>query len=344
MSTLSGLYGRVARARRAWYQQADRQLRLGRPVISIGNLVVGGSGKTPVVASVAQLLQEAGERPAILSRGYARRSKARVVVVNDGTGMAVSASEAGDEPCMLARALPEVPLVVCASRYEAGRVAEARFGATVHLLDDGFQHIRLARDIDLLLVSGADLEEAVLPSGRLREPLDAARDADALLVPGSAADAARVGDVLGVTTTFSLTPSRGALRVLAPFTGGPASTRGTRVVAVAGIARPARFFDDLRVDGFDVAQSFAFRDHHWFTPHDVQVACDAALALGAAGIVTTEKDAVRLEPLLERAASLGSLPWACVPYSVRVEPADRFRTWLLGRLAHVRRSTSMEPA
>jgi tetraacyldisaccharide 4'-kinase len=242
---------------------------------------------------------------------------------------------------MLARALPDVPLIVCASRYQAGRVAEARFGATVHLLDDGFQHIRLARDIDLLLVSSADLDEAVLPSGRLREPLDAARGADALLVPGTAEDAARVGGVLGVPTTFSLTPSRGTLRVLAPFANAPSSARGTRVIAVAGIARPVRFFDDLRVDGFDVVQSFAFRDHHWFTARDVQVACDAALALGAAGIVTTEKDAVRLEPLLERAASLGSLPWASVPYSVRVEPADAFRTWLLDRLAHVRRGASV---
>ena len=149
MNLLSGLYGRVAEARRAWYGgHPARQRRLDRPVISVGSLAVGGSGKTPAVAAIVRLLQARGERPVILSRGYGRRAAtAGVIVVSDGTRLLEPVERSGDEPQMLARWLPDVPVLVAADRHRAGRVAERQLGASVHVLDDGFQHLRLARDI-----------------------------------------------------------------------------------------------------------------------------------------------------------------------------------------------------
>ncbi len=169
---LGSVYSAVTVWRRQWYaRQPSRRSRLSRPVISVGNLSIGGSGKTPVVAYIARLLVDCGERPAILTRGYGRRqSGERVTVVSDGTAIRAGVYSSGDEPLMLARALPGVAVVVSASRYRAGRLAEDQLGATVHVLDDGFQHVQIERDVDLLLVSEDDLRDRPLPGGRLREP------------------------------------------------------------------------------------------------------------------------------------------------------------------------------
>ena len=162
-------------------------------MISVGNLVAGGSGKTPVVAAVAAVLTRLGHRPAILSRGYGRSSRsADVVIVTDGTGPLVSVDESGDEPHMLARDTAGVPIVVAADRARAGHAAIDRFDSTALILDDGFQHLQLERTIDLLVLSSADFFEELLPSGRLREPLSAARAADAVLVYGTAEEADRL--------------------------------------------------------------------------------------------------------------------------------------------------------
>ncbi len=147
-------------------------------------MAVGGSGKTPLVAHLARLLQDAGHRPAILTRGYARaRPSDGVTVVSDGERLLADLDRAGDEPLMLARRLPGVPVLVSSDRYLSGRLAERRFDCSVHLLDDGFQHFQLERDVDLVVVSGADLARpGTLPSGRLREPLDVLRDASAVVL------------------------------------------------------------------------------------------------------------------------------------------------------------------
>src|SRR5262245_13934291 len=166
---------------------------------------------------------------------------------------------------MLARELPGVPVLVCADRYLAGRLAETHFDADVHLLDDGFQHVQLARSVDLLIVAPGDLVDRLLPSGRLREPIDAARAADAVLVPGSKDEATRVSDALRVRPVFQLVNRYDAMKALAPNGSIP---RDRRAVAVAGIARPERFFDAVRQQGFEVAHERAFPDHHWFTSSD----------------------------------------------------------------------------
>jgi tetraacyldisaccharide 4'-kinase len=323
LSVLSAIYGRVARARRSWYEQRPHaRRRLDRPVISVGNLVVGGSGKTPVVEALARMLRGMGERPAILSRGYARRrNEDGVVVVSDLERVLEPVERSGDEPQMLARALPGTPVLVSTDRHLAGRLAEQRFACTVHLLDDGFQHLQLARTIDLLLVSPADLEDRVVPSGRLREGLDAARVADALIVPGSSEDVARVSSALGVTDAFSVKTTFGELRPLGE--GEAPAPAGARVVAVAGIARPERFFRALRAQGWNVVAEVAYRDHHWYTPRDLAEINNAAQESHARIVVTTEKDAVRVGQ---------QAWWATLPMQVTIEPADEFRTWLRGRL------------
>ena len=332
MRFLSRLYGRAAQSRRAWYgRHPDRVHRLARPVISVGNLVVGGSGKTPVVETIARHLLAAGEHPVILSRGYGRRRTADgVVVVSDGQSTQVPAEESGDEPQMLARALAGVPVLVSPDRYLAGCLAERRFGCTVHLLDDGFQHVQLARDINLLVMSKGDLDESPLPFGRLREPLDTARAADALIVAGAEADAEAVASQTGVTLAFRLQLRQGEPRFIFKEQG---RITGRRVVAVAGIARPARFFDALRAGGWEVVREFAFRDHHWFSHRDLKAIERTAADEGATLILTTEKDAARLE-LEEVAAS--PVPWAAVPLQVSIEPA-LFLSWMQDRLREARR-------
>jgi len=187
----SQLYSALARLRRTNVETTPgASRRLNRPVVSIGNLVVGGSGKTPLAALVARLLAEAGERPAVLSRGYARTDPDDgVTIVSDGQRLRADLARAGDEPLLLARSLPGVAVLVCADRYLAGCLAEQHLGATVHVLDDGFQHMQLERDVNLLIVDRADVERPrLLPSGRLREPLSAARAADAVLVTGAEGD------------------------------------------------------------------------------------------------------------------------------------------------------------
>src|SRR6185436_16645704 len=171
---IASLYAAGARARRRYYASRPHlPRRLSRPVISIGNLAAGGRAKTPLAALVATRLRAMGERPAILSRGYGRRDTSDgVVVVRDPDGIRADLDRAGDEPLMLARRLDGVAVLVCGSRYLAGRLAEHHFGCTVHVLDDGFQHFALHRDADLVVIGRADLEGSrTLPTGHLREAI-----------------------------------------------------------------------------------------------------------------------------------------------------------------------------
>ena len=351
LGAISVLYGGVAQLRRAWYQRVPSRARsLTQPVISVGNLVVGGSGKTPVVAALARLLVERGERPAILSRGYGRRRpEDGVVVVSTPERVVEPVERSGDEPQMLARALPGVPVIVSPDRHLAGTLAERRFGCTVHLLDDAYQHLQLRRDIDLLLMSKADLDEQVLPSGRLREPIGAALGADALIVTGTEEEAEAVAARLGKTVVFRAVPHFGEARAVHAH-GGSVPLAGKRAVAVAGIARPERFFAAARAEGWDVVRELAYRDHHWFDARDIGRITAAAAAAGVEVVLTTEKDAMRLDrgpqPFDELRVApstvegQGSAPhvsgaapvWAYLPMQMVVEPAAEFAAWLAARL------------
>ena len=325
------------RVRRRWVEQHPaRRQHLSRPVISVGNLSVGGTGKSPVVASIAQWLVDQGQRPAILSRGYGRADAADgVVVVSDGTRVLAGVGRSGDEPLMLARQVPGAAVCVSPDRHLAGTLAERQLGCTVHILDDGFQHLQLARDLDVLVTTMGEFSRGrVIPMGRLREPIDAAARAQVLVVSDATAGAA-------ATEAWALGISQacGARRTLAapvaigtrdPGPGTRSSDPGPRipdpgsripdpgkVLAVAGIANPDRFVDALRDAGWQVADSVAFPDHHRYTRTDVENIQRRLQQSGAEAVFTTDKDAVRFE-------ALGALPFALyrVPLVVTFEPAE----------------------
>jgi tetraacyldisaccharide 4'-kinase len=333
LSVLSSVYGAAASWRRRWYtRDPSRQQRLTRPVVSVGNLRVGGTGKTPVVAHLCELLLARGERPAILTRGYGRtRPSEGVTIVSDGRQVVADLGAAGDEPLMLARLLPTVPVLVGSERFACGQRAERDFDVTVHVLDDGFQHVTLARDLDLLLIDERDLSDQVLPAGRLREPLANASVAHALLVTaGDASAVPHVAESLGVPIAFHV------MRVLHTprFLGAPSGhAAGEPVIAFAGIARPERFFDDLSASGRHAAETIAFADHHPYTQKDIDRVVARARAVGASLALTTEKDAVRLEGM-----DFKGLPVQTIPLSVTIEPSQQFHHWLVDRLAGARQS------
>ena len=317
---ISDLYAAIVRRRRERYsRRPDLRRRLRRPVISVGNLAVGGRGKTPIVASIARELLAMGERPAILTRGYARtQPQDGVVIVRDSTGIRSDLARAGDEPLMLARDLDGVSVLVSSDRYLAGRLAEHMLGASVHVLDDGFQHLQLDRDIDIVMIGRDDIARPVtLPSGRLREPLDTLIAADAIL----GADGDVTVESLGTEAPFFRT--RRAVRL--------PSLNGRPLLAFAGIASPARFFDDLRALGCELAGTLAFRDHHPYSRADLNAIVAAARTAGAQAILTTEKDYVRL---------LAWRPFAmridCAALTMEPDPLPEFRQWLTGSLRAAR--------
>jgi tetraacyldisaccharide 4'-kinase len=311
-------------------------------VISIGNLSVGGTGKTPVVAEVARWLVAQGERPAILSRGYKRREPVPgVVVVSDGHAVKATLARAGDEPLMLARAVPQAIVCVAEERYLAGTLAERALDATVHVLDDGFQHVRLARDLDVLVTSLGEIPQGrVLPRGRLREPADAAARAHVLVVmDANAAAAAAEAWTLGISEACGGRRAVGEPSRLGALSAAGRGTRegqtglseagllpGARVLLVAGIANPERFLDDVRGAGWNVVGEQWFGDHHAFTTGDLARIAARVSATGADVVFTTDKDAVRFE-------ALGAAPFPLyrVPLTVAFDPP----TVLFDRIATV---------
>ncbi len=319
---ISSLYAAVARRRREWYAaRPEARRRLRHPVISIGNIASGGRGKTPFTAAVARILLQLGERPAILSRGYARtREDDGVVIVRDAAGIRADVARAGDEPFMLARQLPGVIVVTSTDRYLAGRLAEHQLGATVHVLDDGFQHFQLDRDADVVLVAGADLDGVTFPSGRLREPPDVLVAADAIVALGEGISAGAHRAVFRVRRTNG-----------APVFDGPPPSPGGAVFAVAAIADPEPFFSALEDAGLRVAGRTAFRDHHPYSTRDVQKIFSDASAAGATALLTTEKDYVRL--LRHRPFPM---PVGWLPLTMEPEPLADFQRWLASSIASTR--------
>lgn len=329
---IASVYAAVARRRRQYYAARPHlQRRLSRPVISIGNLAVGGRAKTPLASLVASRLLQLGERPSILSRGYARRDAADgVVVVRDPLGIRADLDRAGDEPLMLARELDGVAVLASSSRYLAGVLAEHHFGCTVHVLDDGFQHFALGRNADLVAIAAEDLERPLtLPAGRLREPLDAAAAADAF-VAIEAMDRVKIDALAEWRPVWHARRRHGAARLAEPSGTVPSSCSGP-VVAVAGIATPPRFFADLRSGGWTIAREMPYRDHHRYSRDDVREIFDAARSAGAGAVVTTEKDLVRLLPFRPF-----PIPVAFVPMQLDLTAPDTFDTWLAATLEGAR--------
>jgi len=293
---LSAIYGGVVGARNALYDRGFLRARwLQGPVISVGNLSAGGSGKTPFVILLGELLQARGIRFDVLSRGYGRKTRGVLLVEPGGL-----AQEFGDEPLLIARRV-QAPVVVGEDRYEAGKFAERRFGPQMHLLDDGFQHRGLARDFDLVLVTPEDARDRLLPAGRLREPLRALQRADAIVLASGAAP-----DAFPLKGRTVWKVRRGIVPQNIP----------ERPVVFCGIARPKNFILQLRAAGIDpVAEAF-FRDHHAYVEKDVRDLLQLRERSEAGGFVTTEKDAVNLGGYLDVLA-----PLAVVPVKMQLEDA-----------------------
>ncbi len=283
--------------------------RLGVPVLSVGNLTVGGSGKSPLVARIARLLAGRGIRPAVVSRGYGGAHKGDATVVSEGHGPLVDARTGGDEPVMLALQLAGapggIPVIVSRRRYDGGRKALSAFGVDCIVLDDGFQHRALARDLDLLLMDGSDPfgNGRVLPAGPLREPVAAMARAGALVVTRSDRATPAARDAIGRAASaynpqapiFQCTLRATRLMdVGRARTGSLEPLRGARVYCFAGIARPEAFFLDAAAAGAEIVGTRAFPDHHRFSPEDLRGLTSASSRASADLLLTTEKDAARL--------------------------------------------------
>jgi tetraacyldisaccharide 4'-kinase len=292
---LSAIYGGVVGARNGLYERGWLRSRALRgAVISVGNLSAGGSGKTPFVILLGELLKARGICFDVLSRGYGRGTRGVLLVEPGGR-----ARDFGDEPLLIARKL-QTPVVVGEDRYEAGRFAEQRFGPQIHLLDDGFQHRGLARDFDIVLVTPEDARDHLLPTGRLREPLRSLQRADAVVLTSGASPE---HFPLAGKTIWRV--RRGIVPTEVP----------ARPVVFCGIARPQNFLLQLRAAGIDpIAEAF-FRDHHAYTEKDIRDLRQLRQSSEADGFVTTEKDAVNLGGYLDALEPLAVVP-------VKMELAD----------------------
>jgi tetraacyldisaccharide 4'-kinase len=331
LAPLSSLYGRLTSLRADWYASGRLAAEaLPRPTISVGNLTFGGTGKTPFVAFLARRMRFEGWRPAVLSRGYGRRSRG-VVVVSEGAGPLVGAEQGGDEPVALASAEPGVVIVVGERRSEAARRA-AELGADLFLLDDGFQHLAVRRDANLLLLDAADAFGGgrLPPGGRLREPVAAVRRADAFVF--TRVD--RASPARAVLETLSRLAPRvpifhARIRAAGLFdeNGGPIAAESVaprRLLAVCGVAHPESFSATLAELGLSPEERLDFRDHQRYGTRQLARIHAAAERSGASLLATTEKDSVKL-------AGRTGLPIVVVRLGVEVEESGFF-PFLAGRL------------
>jgi len=314
MTLLSSIFSAGVRVRNALYDRGALPVRrLDGPVVSVGNLSVGGAGKTPFVILLGALLKRRGIAFDVLSRGYGRTFKNNAAKLVDPGG---PPRDFGDEPLLIARKL-NVPVVVAQERYLGGRLAEEKFGPQLHLLDDGFQHRQLARDFDIVLVTPEDARDRQLPSGRLREPLSSLWRADALVLTSGA----------GPEQFHLAGKPLWRLRRGISVDNVPA-----RPVAFCGIARPQNFFLQLRTAGIEPAAEAVFRDHHAYTAQDVRDLLRLAEQSEADGFVTTEKDFINLDGMLS-----GPLPVAAIPIKMDLLEADRALDFMLSTIADRRR-------
>jgi tetraacyldisaccharide 4'-kinase len=274
------VYAAAVAAKNAAYDRGRaRPQQLSWPVVSVGNLSVGGAGKTPLVIRVAELLAAENVLVDVLSRGYGRSGSGVERVDPDG-----DAARFGDEPLLIARAA-KVPVYVGASRYEAGLLAEREPGSGglgIHLLDDGFQHRRLARVLDIVVVHASDFEEGLLPAGRLREPLASLKRASAIVLRGEDHHLEAELRRRGISAPVWIQHRKLAIECV------------TRAVAFCGIARPEEFFSALQSQNVDLAATITLRDHQAYSQREIDRLTAALRHYKAECFVTTEKDAARL--------------------------------------------------
>ena len=332
------LYGALMSTRSALYRTGLlRARRLGVPVICIGNLTTGGTGKSPFVEYVVRILADSGHKPGIASRGYRRRTPAsQIVTVSDGAGQIASPDEGGDEPVMLARALGRVPVVVCADRHTAGERLVSQFACDIVVLDDGFQHLPLHRDLDIVLIDATvDLAaEPLLPAGHRREPLSALGRAGAIVhtrADGPCLEANRIVARRHAPEAREFAARFTPDHLMAP--GGHPMTMdslaGKRVFALCGLARPEPFLHSLHEAGCEVV-AHPCPDHEPYPPDLLQRLAAKAREAKCAFVVTTAKDAVKLPP----DGSPFTMPVLVLRQRVVLDDDEAFRRMVLGTVRH----------
>jgi len=274
MNPLSAIFGAGVSLRNALYDRHVFQVKkLARPVVSIGNISVGGSGKTPFVIALGELLKQRGIAFDVLSRGYGRSSTEIAVVDPNG-----SPAQFGDEPLLIARKL-QAPVIVSADRYQAGLLTEKKFSSKLHLLDDGFQHRRLHRDFDIVLLPAEDQRGSLLPAGRLREPITALNRADVVVLTDSQAQAVEAKSIWRARRVIEFPAAVG------------------KAIAFSGIARPRQFIEGLKSSRIEVAGTITFRDHHRYEQRDINRLLALKKQTSAGSFITTEKDLINLGAL-----------------------------------------------
>jgi tetraacyldisaccharide 4'-kinase len=290
--------------------------RLPGYVVSIGNLSLGGTGKTPAVFMIAKWALRAGHHVAVLSRGYGGQYKESVFILSNGIEIYGTSQEGGDEPFLLAKSLPGVPIILAKDRYQAGMEAYKRFGSRFFVLDDGFQHQALGRDLDILLLDGRNPfgNGRLFPWGPLREPIGHMRRADTIILTRTDEDS-RIVDLIGFLEgrfpgkpifTSDHIPDKLFLSD-GSIAKDPQFLQGKKVVAFAGIARPDEFRDTLQKMGARVLLFKAFKDHHPFRIQEMAWLLSESERLGAQYLLTTEKDWVRLDDETKRHSKVGYL-------------------------------------
>jgi len=328
---LSLLYGAVTQTRLSLYRRGTfHTTKLDRPVISIGNITTGGTGKTPLVEYVARTLASQGKKVCILTRGYGRKDPHLQVIVSDGYGVLASPSEAGDEPHLLATKLTGLAAVISsADRIAAGREAIKDFGTDCFVLDDGFQHLRLARDLNVVTIDATNPWSGgrLLPHGRLRESVEGMNRSDCVVITRcdqvESVDGLRE-EISQLTRGKPIFESQMRLVRVSPLkNGGESLAPPARVAAFCAVGNPASFFNMLRQGGYELAVERAFPDHHVYSQEEIDAVSHAARDAGAQVLVTTAKDAVKLRTLSF------SIPCYVVEIEIALENAEIFTQLVL---------------
>lgn len=324
-------------------RQILKSVRLSCPVISVGNLTVGGTGKTPCVIGLAKMLADRGFRPAVLSRGYGGKNPQRVNIVSDGKNILLGTEEAGDEPMLIAWSLTGIPVLTGAKRALTGRLAIERFGVNVLICDDAFQHRQMIRDIDIVLL---DSERPLgnghlLPRGELREPAESLHRASCIILTRTEsatpvnADIARIAGASRIPLFRSSHRFKGMIH---PEKNGllPVDLRDKKVCAFCGIAKPASFKKLLLDAGARIVSFMDFPDHYVYNRNDLEAIKKHFSAQTADYWMTTEKDAMRLANHPDFLKMIWTLRM-----EMEIQPSEpSFEDFILNRLEEVKKAHS----
>lgn len=330
LSLIASIYGKLISVRNRLYDKGVlATFDLGARTISIGNITTGGTGKTPLVAYVAGLLADRGEKVCILTRGYGRKDAKRRVIVSDGETVLVDAATGGDEPVELARKLvgKNVVVIADADRVAAAEWAKRKFGVTVFVLDDGFQHRRARRDVDIVCIDATNPfgGRKMLPAGRLREPLSGLQRADVIVITRTDL----VEDISDLRSQISDHGSEAEVFESRTIMGGFSAPNGSKTgsqqglaFAFCGLGNPESFFEELRRSDIQLAGTMTFADHHCYSQNDIAEIVRAARGVGAELLLTTAKDAVKFSDLRFE------MPCSVVEITVELDRRDEFASHL----------------